>query len=70
MLNFQRFSQALLRILQPENDGYHNAIDVEFDDITMKTKLIVRSGVIAIRFDEKSFFSSVLVFTPPWDYKQ
>ena len=44
-------------------------IDIEYDDITMKTKLVVKSGIIAIRFDEKSFFSTVLGFTPGWDYK-
>ena len=35
----------------------------------MKTILVVKSGIIAIRFDEKSFFISVLGFTPGWDYK-
>ena len=35
----------------------------------MKSKMVVRSGIIAIRYDEKSFFSSVLGFTPGWDYK-
>ena len=35
----------------------------------MKTKLNVRPGIIAIRFDEKSFFSTILGFTPSWDYK-
>ena len=35
----------------------------------MKTKLVVRAGIIAIRFDEKSFFSNVLGFTSGWDYK-
>ena len=35
----------------------------------MKTKLNVRTGVIGIRFDEQSFFSSILGFTPHWDYK-
>ena len=35
----------------------------------MKTKLVVRSGIIAIRFDENSFFSTILGFTPGWDYK-
>ena len=35
----------------------------------MKTKLVVRYGIIAIRFDEKSFFSSILGFIPGWDYK-
>ena len=35
----------------------------------MKNKLVVKFGIIAIRFDEKSFFSTVLGFTPGWDYK-
>ena len=35
----------------------------------MKTKLGVRPGIIAIRFDEKSFFSTILGFTSGWDYK-
>ena len=35
----------------------------------MKTKLFVQSGIIAIRFDEKSFFSTILGFTAGWDYK-
>ena len=60
---FKDISEALLKILQPEYDGYHNAIDIEYDDITMKTKLVVKHGIIAIRFDEKSFFSTVLGFT-------
>ena len=35
----------------------------------MKTKLDVKAGIIAIRFDEMSFFSTVLGFTAGWDYK-
>ena len=35
----------------------------------MKTKLVVENGIIAIRFDEKSFFSTVLGFTSGWYYK-
>ena len=31
--------------------------------------MLVRSCIIAIRFDEKSFFNTVLGFTPGWDYK-
>ena len=31
--------------------------------------MIVNSGIIAIRFDEKSFFSTILGFTAGWDYK-
>ena len=62
-------SEALFNILQIEYPGASNVVDFEYDDITMKTKLVVRSGIIAIRFDEKSFFSTVLGFTPGWDYK-
>ena len=66
---FKDISEALLKILQPEHEGYHNTIDIEFDDITKKTKLVVRFGIIAIRFDEKSFFSTMLGYTHGWDYK-
>ena len=66
---FKDISEALLKILQQEYEEYHNRIDIEFDNITMKTKLVVRAGIIAIRFDEKSFFSNVLGFTSGWDYK-
>ena len=61
-------SEVLLEILQSEYDGYHNAIDNEFYDITIESKLVVRPGIIAKNFDEKSFFSTVLGFTPGWDY--
>ena len=66
---FKDISEALLKILQPEYYGYLNAIDIEYDDIIMKTKIEVRAGIIAIRFDEKSFFSTILGFTSGWDYK-
>ena len=67
---FKGLSEFLLRFLQPEYEGYHNANDFEFDDLTMKTKLVVRSGIIVIRFDKESFFLNfVLAFTPGWDYK-
>ena len=66
---FKDISEALFNILQTEYPGPSNVIDIEYDDITMKTKMVIRSGVIAIRFDEKSFFSTVLGFTPGWDYK-
>ena len=48
---FKDFSEDLLMILQPEYDGYDNAIDIGYNDITMKTELVVRPGIIAIRFD-------------------
>ena len=31
--------------------------------------MFVKSGIIAIGFDEKSFFNTVLGFTSGWDYK-
>ena len=62
-------SEALFNILQSEYPGPNNVIDIEFDDITRKTKLVVNNGIIAKRFDEKSFFSTILGFTPGWDYK-
>ena len=66
---FKDISGALLNILQIEYPGPSNVINIEFDDITTKTKLVVNIGIIAIRFDEKSFFSNILGFTPGWDYK-
>ena len=66
---FKDISEALFNIIQFEYPGPSNVIDIEYDDLTMKTKLVVRSGIIAIRFDEQSFLSTVLGFTPGWDYK-
>ena len=34
-------SKALLKILQPDYDGYHNTIDVEFDDDIREVKIVV-----------------------------
>ena len=67
---FKDISEALFNILQIEYPGPSNVIDIEYDNITMKTKLVVRYGIIARRLDEKSFFNTVLGFTPGWDYKQ
>ena len=58
---FKDISEALFNILQSKYPGPSNVIDIEYDDITMKTKLVARSGIVAIRFDGKSFFSTVLV---------
>ena len=44
---FKDFHEVLLGILQHEHEGCHNAIDIEFDDITMKTKLVVRPEIFA-----------------------
>ena len=60
---FKDISEALFNFLQSEYPGPSKVIDIEFDDITRKTKLVVRDGIIAARFDEKSFFSTILGFT-------
>ena len=38
-------------------------------DVTKKAKLDVRPGIITIRFDEKSFFNTILVSNHGWDNK-
>ena len=66
---FKDLSEALFKILKPEHEVFNNSVDNEFDDITMKTKLVVRPDIIATRFDEKLFFSTILGFNPHWDYE-
>ena len=66
---FKDISEALFNILQSDCPGDCKVIVIEYDDIKMKTKLDVKSGIIAIRFDENSFFSTILGFTAGWDYK-
>ena len=67
--SYKDLSKALFNILQQEYPSSNSEILIRLDDITRRTKLVVRSGIIAIRFDEKSFFSTILGFTPGWDYK-
>ena len=66
---FKDLLEALFNFLQSEYRGPSNVIDIKYDGITRKTKLVVRSGIIAIRFDEKSFFSNILGFLSGWEYK-
>ena len=58
---FKDISEALFNIPQIEYPGPLNVFVIEYDDITMKTKLVVREGIIAIRFYEKSFLVLSLV---------
>ena len=64
---FKDISEALFNILQSDCPGDCNVIVIEYDDINMKTKLDVKAGNIAIKFDEKSFLSTILGFTSGWD---
>ena len=61
--SYRDISEALFYILQSEYPSSDCEILIRLDDITRKTKLVVNSGIIAIRFDEKSFFSTILGFT-------
>ena len=66
---FKDISEALFNTLHTEYPGPSNVIVIEFDDITRKIKLVVKNGIIAKKFAEKSFSSTVLGFTSGWDYK-
>ena len=69
MYNFREISEAIFKIPQLENPEPSNAIVIEFDGKAKKTKVVVNSGIIAKRFDEKSFFWYCSPFTSGWDYK-
>ena len=56
--------------------GHKETIQLEYDDISMKTKILKfknnKKRLFALgtlRFNEKSFFHTLLGFTPYWDYK-
>ena len=55
LYTFKDISEVLLNFLQSEYKGDFNKSVIEFVDITRKTRLVLRPGIIAIRFDEKSF---------------
>ena len=59
--SFREISEALFKILQLENSSSDSKILIRLDDFTRKTKLVVGSGIITIRFDEKSFLILALV---------
>ena len=67
--SYKEISEALFYILQSEYPQSNSEILIRLDDVTRKTKLVVNSDIIAVRFDEKSFFSTILGFTADWDYK-
>ena len=45
---------------------HENTLQIEYDDLNKKVKL---KTFETLRFDEKSFFHTLLGFTPYWDYK-
>ena len=50
---YKDLSKALFNILQHQYPSADSEILIRLDDITRKTKLAIRPGIIAIRFDEK-----------------
>ena len=66
---FKDLSEFLVRDFQAEYEGVDNAIVIEYDEIITKTKLVVRSGIIAKMFDEKSFFRTILGFNLHWNFE-
>ena len=56
--------------------GHSDIIEIEYDDISMKTKFILKYndwrenfGLGTLRFDKKSFFCTLLGHDPYFDYK-
>ena len=49
---FKDLSKSVFNFLQPEYPASSNVIVIELDDITMKTKLVVKDDIIANRIDE------------------
>ena len=59
--SYREISEALFNILQLEYPSSDSENLIRPDDITRKTKMVVNSGIIAIRFHEKSFLVLSLV---------
>ena len=60
---FKDISEAIYKIA-----GERGSLKIEYDDISMKTKLTF-DYFSSLRFNKNSFFHTLLGFTPYWDYK-
>ena len=63
--------EDLKKAVYPLRD-HEGTLQIEYDDLNKKVKLILtRFAEIfgTLRFDKKSFFHTLLGFTPYWDYK-
>ena len=62
-------SEFKLRNLRPNHKhDKSDSIIIESDNVTLITKFFSRYDIKVSRFDEKSFFNTVLGFSPYWDY--
>ena len=55
LYTFKNLSEVIFKNLLSEFEGVNNVIDFENDGIGMKTKLVVRSGIIAIGLMKNHF---------------
>ena len=46
-----------------------DSIIIECESNALRTELVVRHEIIALKFDEKPFFITILGISPYWDYK-
>ena len=63
--------EDLQKSVYPLGD-HEGTLQIEYDDLNKKVKLILTrfgSTIGTFRFDEKSFFHTILGFDPYWDYK-
>ena len=59
-----------IRKLRPDHKHeLSDSILIDSDNLSLITKLTLRPEINALRFDEKSFFSTILGFSAHWDYK-
>ena len=76
---FKDLTMVLSRAFRTESQKVHlrperihdksDSILIDSDDVSLITKLTLRPDITALRFDEKSFFKTILGFSPHWDYK-
>ena len=63
--------EDLQKAVHPLSD-HEGTLQIEYDDLNKKVKLILTSfgeTFGTLKFDKKSFFHTLLGFTPYWDYK-
>ena len=63
--------EDLKKVVHPLGD-HEGTLQIEYDDLNKKVKrILTRFGETfgTLRFDKKSFFPTLLGFTPYWDYK-
>ena len=63
--------EDIQKAVHPLGD-HEGTLQIEYDDLNKKVKLILTrfgNSFGTLRFDEKSFFHTLLGFTPYWDYK-